>query len=231
MSWPGWCGILAIEVLRENPPEGVGADWVETFVAGHRKEEEAEHGQFSYLPLPSIGDEAGDGQVRRVMVVGPRGAGRYVGQLAGLIDGRQLLPESGESGPILRRIGADEVVRRYVEESAVWASVTPVVLPGRDDRKPAKTRKLMERALGQAGVDEACELEWSTEAYFRNALSAHSYDGQGRFAGYHRPEHLKVMTAIHVCLRFGRAVAGPVAIGSGRHCGLGVLAGIDSRRE
>jgi CRISPR-associated protein Csb2 len=222
---------LAIELLKHDPPDGVPADWLETFVAGHRKEEELQHGQFSYLPLPSIGREDIDAQVCRVMLAGPCGVDDHLRRLAELLDGQRLKPEGGGIGPILLRIEPDGVARQYLNESTAWASVTPVILPGRDDRRATKTHKLIEKALRQSGVDPPCEVEWSSLPFFRNALSAHKYDRQGRFAGYHRPDHLKPMTAIHVRLGFSRPVAGPLAIGSGRHCGLGVFAGVDWQPE
>jgi CRISPR-associated protein Csb2 len=55
-------------------------------------------------------------------------------------------------------------------------------------------------------------------------LTAHKYDRSGRLAGYVRPKHLEGLTAVHVRLTFECAVAGPLSVGAGRHCGLGVLA-------
>jgi hypothetical protein len=55
------------------------------------------------------------------------------------------------------------------------------------------------------------------------------YDGDKRPAGYIRPDHLLSQTAVHLKLSFndGLKVPGPLAIGAGRHCGFGLMAGID----
>ncbi len=102
--------------------------------------------------------------------------------------------------------------------------------PGHDDHKPEKTRKLIEKALQQSGIEQACEFEWSAFSYFPKALSAHKYDRQKRPTGYIRPSHLLNHTAVHLKLRFNNdvKVPGPLSIGSGRHCGLGLMAGIDA---
>ncbi len=67
------------------------------------------------------------------------------------VNGEQLQPEGGGEGPVLEHLGSDGVTRQYLGPSKVWASVTPIILPGHDDHKPAKTIKLIERALAQSG--------------------------------------------------------------------------------
>jgi CRISPR-associated protein Csb2 len=104
-----------------------------------------------------------------------------------------------------------------------------VILPGHDDHKPAKTRKLIEKALAQSGIEQPCDFEWSAFSRFPKSYSAHKYDTSGKPAGYIRPNHLLSQTAVHLTLRFknGIKVPGPLAIGAGRHCGLGIFAGYD----
>jgi len=104
-----------------------------------------------------------------------------------------------------------------------------VILPGHTDHKPDKTCKLIEAALRQSGIEQPCEFEWSPFSQFPKSLSAHKYDRDKRPAGYIRPDHLLNNTAVHLKLSFndGLNVPGPLSIGSGRHCGLGVMAGCD----
>jgi CRISPR-associated protein Csb2 len=120
----------------------------------------------------------------------------------------------------------DKVARFYTEPASVWHSFTPVILPGHDDHKPDKTRALIERALMQSGIEQACEFEWSPFSRFPNAYSAHKYGKDKQPQGYIRPDYLLSQTAIHLTLRFcdGLTVPGPMTIGSGRHCGLGLFA-------
>ena len=220
----------AIKAMKEYPPDGVGdaSAWVESFVAGHRPDGVENHDRFSYVPLPSIGYEHADAMVRRVMITAPFGCDAQLSHLADQLDGVRLEPEGGGEGPFVERRGVDKVARRYLDASRVWASVTPVILPGHDDRKPAKTIGLIERALRQSGIDEPCEFTWSALPNFPHCLTAHKYDRSGRLVGYVRPKHLEGLTAIHVRLTFECAVAGPLSVGAGRHCGLGVLATMPS---
>ena len=127
-------------------------------------------------------------------------------------------------------IKGDNVSGYYTEPAHTWHSFTPVILPGHDDHKPEKTRRLIEKALQQSGIDQPCEFEWSAFSQFPKSLSAHKYDHDGRLTGYIRPDHLLSQTAVHLTLRFrdNLKVPGPLAIGAGRHCGLGLFAAVES---
>jgi CRISPR-associated protein Csb2 len=223
---------LAIEVMRKSPPEGVDDDWVETCVAGHTRGGAVEHRQLSYMPMPSIGHKHADPSVRRVMIAAPMGDDRFLRDLALRLDGQQLKPTAEtkiDHSPTLVRVRGDNVAPFYIQRANAWASVTPVILPGHDDHKPDKTRKLIDKALSQSGIDQRCEFEWSAFSQFPKSLSSHKYDRNKRPTGYIRPDHLLTQTAVHLKLRFGDDIElpGPLAIGAGRHCGLGIFARMD----
>ncbi len=233
----GMVRYLAKEAMLASPPRGVGDDWVERYVVGHRDPKATEHRQLSYLPLPSVGHFHADHAVRRVMIVAPVGDDAWLEHLARRLAGSQLNAENGtefdEKGPpTLVRVYRDKVAACYTRSASAWASVTPVILPGHDDHKPKKTRKLIEAALAQSGIEQPCTFEWSAFSRFRKAHSAHKYGKDGRLQGYIRPDHLLTQTAVHLTLRFHDgsadmnpvAVPGPLAIGAGRHCGLGLFA-------
>jgi CRISPR-associated protein Csb2 len=223
---------LAKEAMTQFPPADVGADWVKAYVAGHGGPGEESHRRFSYVPLPSIGHRHVDPAVRRVMIVAPLGDDRHVEHLARRLNGATLQPEPGSNhvgeAPTLIRVKNDRVARYFLDASSTWASVTPVILSGHDDHKPAKTRALIEKALRHAGVDLPCDFEWSSFSRFPKSLSAHKYGKDERPAGYRRPKHLEGLTAVHLVLRFADSVAvpGPLTIGAGRHCGLGLMANL-----
>lgn len=224
---------LAIEAMNVSPPTGLGNDWVETYIAGHMPPGAQEHRQLSYLPLPSIGHVHTDPGVRRIMIVAPPGDDAWLDHVARHLAGQMLKPLRGDEfagrdPPLLVPVRQDNIARFYTRAANAWASVTPVILPGHDDRRPEKTRKLIEKALAQSGIEQACEFEWSAFSRFPKSLSAHKYDKQKKPVGYIRPDHLQTETAVHIMLRFNKdaRVPGPLAIGAGRHCGLGVLAPI-----
>ncbi|MGA7236616.1 MAG: type I-U CRISPR-associated protein Csb2 [Bryobacteraceae bacterium] len=206
---------------------GFADDLIATLIAGHPPAETESHEQFSYIPLPSIGHGHADAMIRRVMIAAPFGQDVALDQLAEQLDGVQLKPESGAPGPILDRVRSDGVVRRYLDAHRVWATVTPVILPGHDDHKPAKTFKLIERALAQSGIDESCEFTWGPLPNFKNCLTARKYDHNRRRTGYYRPAYLESLSAVHMRVAFREPFAGPLAIGAGRHCGFGVMAGLE----
>jgi CRISPR-associated protein Csb2 len=221
---------LAKQLMLQSPPTHVHENWVERYVVGHRDETTEDHRQFSYLPLPTIGHEYADQSVRRVMVAAPVGDDVWLEHLAHRLAGRQLKPENGDEfggqgSPTLVRVYRDKGARHYTGAANRWASVTPVMLPGHDDGKPAKTRKLIEAALAQSGIEQPCSYEWSASARFRNSLSAYKYDHNKR-ANFYLPSYLQRRSAIHLTLTFKGElkVPGPLVIGAGRHCGFGLMA-------
>jgi len=243
---------LAIEAMKKASPDGISDDWVETYVRGYARTSERddsmnncptnefssdrdEHHQFSYIPLLSIGDQHADQKVRRVMISAPPGDDRWLHHLARRLNGQQLKPTAQtklDHPPTLVRIYQDRVAHFYTKPANIWASVTPVILPGHDDHKPGKTRKLIEKALVQSGIKQRCEFEWSAFSQFPMSLSAHKYGRDQRPTGYIRPSHLLSQTAVHLKLRFsnGLEVPGPLAIGAGRHCGLGLFARLGAEK-
>lgn len=235
---------LAISAMTRNPPPSVKepATWIKRYVAGHRdaadKAVDLPHAQLSYVPLPSIGHHHTDPAVRRVMIVAPVGDDAILEHLSQQLDGLRLEPEGQQDLRVpvfLHRARHDNVGKFYTQPDepenygySRWASVTPVILPGHDDHKPEKTRKLIEKALVQSGIDQPCEFEWSAFSHFPKSYSAHKYDKSKRLIGYIRPDHLIDQTAVHLTLMFplGLKVPGPLTIGAGRHCGFGLMAGI-----
>jgi len=229
---------LAINAMERKPPLKVNdpTAWVERYVAGHRDAADnavdLPHAQLSYVPLPSIGHHHTDPAIRRVMIVAPVGDDAILEHLCQQIDGLRLKPEREEDlrCPVfLHQARNDNVTKFYTQPSTHWASVTPVILPGHDDHKPEKTRKLIEKALVQSGIDQPCTFEWSAFSYFPKSFSAHKYDKDRHPIGYSRPDHLRELTAVHLKLTFanGLKVPGPITIGAGRHCGFGLFAAID----
>lgn len=221
--------------------------WVETYIAGHNNEEGEEHCQLSYLPLPSVGHPHTDPGVRRVMIAAPVGDDAWLDHIARRLASQVLKPEPGKPDPFAGReppllvpvpqgLYRKGVLACYTDQSSVWHSFTPVILPGHDDQKADKTRKLIEKALAQSGIEQPCDFEWSAFSRFPKSFSAHKYDKEKRPQGYIRPSYLNSQTAVHLTLRFHDgsdkknpvAVPGPIVIGAGRHCGLGLFAAVKS---
>jgi CRISPR-associated protein Csb2 len=196
------------------------SDWIESYVCGHT--EKGKQGRrLSYVPLPSIGHEHSDGRIRRALLVLPVADSTtslsYLRRLAG--DG--LVSEDGATRAWLTTAEADRVQDRYVGESSVWMSVTPVVLHGRDRNggtfRPRKVERLLLQAFQDAGYspDLIEEFGYQQAPYWR---------GAGPARQVHTPRHLSPWPRYHVRVQFRREVRGPLLIGIGRHYGLGVFA-------
>ena len=243
---------VAITAMTKNAPRDLRGrarrEWLDSYVAGHPSRDTndagALHTQFSYVPLQSIGTSHTDPGVRRVMIIAPVGDDGWLDHLAAHLDGMLLEPDPKfpnvklPFGTRLERIAdnkRDGVRDTYLRPSSTWASVTPVILPGHDDRKPQKTETLIVKALQQSGIEQPCKFEWSPFSHFRQMLSAHKYrkdpndPSKKILINYIRPNHLRDQTAVHLVLSFdnGLEVPGPFTLGAGRHCGFGVMATID----
>lgn len=174
--------------------------------------------RFSYLPLPTITPHRVEA-IARVIVVASRGLEPQMGWLRTHLAGQELVWE-GEAMAVLDPLPAsDWVLRKYVDQSSRWSTVTPVVLPGHDDRSDAKGEKLLRKAFLQAGltaevVDEIEELDWRPVGFRPGLEHASRYALPDKV---HGPRY-------HVRVRFRSPIVGPLAVGSGRHRGLGVFA-------
>lgn len=103
--------------------------------------------------------------------------------------------------------------------STTWSTVTPVILPGHDDRSSTKAERLLLKAFLQSGmtaeqVDSIQELDWQ-----KAPLRA----GTQHAAKYLPPDGVRG-PMFHVRLRFAEPFSGPLLVGSGRHRGVGVFA-------
>lgn len=242
---------LAIQRMSAAPPSWHKSDaeqWLNGFVRGKAENPAGAHARLSYVPLPSIGPQHADAMIRNIMLIAPVGCERDLEYVATRIDGELLQPEPQRQcaweqhcrPPTFENVRLERftpprdrfIDTRYLGSSPVWETVTPIILDGHNDKKDAKTIKLIQLALERAGIETPCEFTWQSIPFLKNCLTAHKYDIDGRPTGYHRPQHLKDRTAVHVKLWFHDcteqkrpiAVPGPITLGAGRHCGFGLMA-------
>lgn len=222
--------LVCREEHRTDFEEQFGED-PEVYLAGHMNGGHPALPRFSYLPLPTIGHKHADGMIRRLLIAEPFGGdGTHAYWARYRLRNQTLLDHDGnERGVLLDvwRPGSRAMIARYVDESRVWTSVTPVILPGYDDFKrngsaqderPNKAERLFVKALTQAGLP----LEAISDVTLRKAPF---WPGAQHPREYHRPNYLKGYAAWHVHLVFRESISGPLAIGAGRHGGLGIFAG------
>ncbi|MFN3413870.1 MAG: type I-U CRISPR-associated protein Csb2 [Thermoanaerobaculum sp.] len=205
---------LAIKAAQQD-----GLPDAETFVAGHVQGAVETPPRFSYAPLPSIGHPHADGLLRRIVVAEPLGGDGSRAQWAQwALHNAVLTDEEGNQLGRLRVLEAlDGVVRCYWGPSRSWSSVTPVILPGFDDRKPTKALKLLREALGHAGIPEKAVVDARLQ-------KAPFWPSSSHPSRYFCPEYLRGLPRWHVQLVFSEPVLGPILVGAGRHVGLGLFA-------
>jgi CRISPR-associated protein Csb2 len=111
------------------------------------------------------------------------------------------------------------MTRLYVAPAKTWGSVTPVLLPGLDDRRSRKAVGLVLKALAQGGyTTPVAEVSVQAEPVFAGAAMSREYVVA---------EHLRHWPRVHVIVRFSDQMPGPLVVGAGRHSGLGVFAALE----
>jgi CRISPR-associated protein Csb2 len=206
--------------------QGRENEWVDSYVHGHRSTGEDTKPRFSYLPLPTI-EHRGEGGcvvggIRRVILAElVEASAGYPSWARQMLPGQFLIDEQSEERvAMLAPLNeSDWVLRQYTGSSDTWATITPVVLPGSDEGKFAKAEKLFFKALRHAGYssDALSELE------FRNVSF---WPGGDLALRFQRPDYLRKnsWSVHHMRLRWKQRIKGPLALGAGRHCGLGIFA-------
>ncbi len=189
-------------------------------IYGHTENTAEANLRMSYVPLPSIHQEYGDGRIRRVMIVGPRGAdGELVRQLKMKWKAASLRSEEKEECVMIPL--PDMMTELYTGQSTCWRSVTPIILHGHNELRSvisiSKTEKLLLRAFDMAGVP----LEIIKSLAFQPAPF---WMGTGSANRIRIPKHLEDYPRYHVEVRFRESLEGPLLAGIGRHCGLGLFA-------
>ena len=230
---------------------------VAEFVLGHGETRGNTHSpvegpRLVFIPLPSIewhGVERGRtvGSIRRVLVTvkGVFSPSDF-SALINALEGRELIDEKTQQ-PVafLRRQSTnDGSISGYFAESRDWVSVTPVILPGHDDRNnlrrklssgelspqekaaavlklEARIESLLRKSLRQSGVPDEIltnvKLQWRGTGFIRGVKLASEYAVSDQHRRFRR---------LHCRLTFENLVHGPLCIGGGRFLGLGLFAAV-----
>jgi CRISPR-associated protein Csb2 len=178
--------------------------------------------RFAYVPMPTIEPPPRNvvGGIRRVLIAEPLDSpGEHIGWLKQIMPSQVIIDNDGNEVAVLERIGNDAVVRRYVDRATTWITVTPVALPGSDEGKADKTDKLLEKMFRHAGysMNDVAELDFHRVPFLRGAEDVKCYQPK-------QPHYLANCTMYHMRIRWKHPMPGPIILGSGRFCGLGVFA-------
>jgi CRISPR-associated protein Csb2 len=218
-----------------------------------------------FIPLPSIewrGDGNRVGAIRRVLVTTTGDAFPLADfdALVRALEGRDLRDEYYKNTvAFLRRdrsaenYAAGGAVSRYFAEAATWTTVTPLVLPGHDDRRGNRKKlRTLDAAAGKIRPEQKYAILRRLDAYIEHLLrralrqsgipenladaAEIEWRGTGWLAGtglasdYFPPDHLRRFRRLHVRLTWRDPAGnplllrGPFCLGAGRHFGLGLFA-------
>jgi CRISPR-associated protein Csb2 len=176
------------------------------------------------------------------------------------LEGRELVDEKKQE-PVAflrRQSDSDRAIAGYLSESAIWTTVTPVVLPGHDDPRklrrrlrdgapllsaPEKERivrtldarieRLLRKALLDAGVPAPlvgdAVLQWRDTGFISGADLASNYSVPDQCRRFRRL-HVKVLWRERTSngALQPKKLKGPFCIGSGRFSGLGLFIPVEA---
>ena len=192
------------------------------------------------VPVPSVGTEHTDPSIRRIMVEVPADCPIRLDDLKWAFAGLPACdPRTGESwnGRLVSTEDA-RMARRFSEPARVFRSITPVALSRAARRRigPAGSKTAGERdreerhaaggvvqALRHAGIRVGpTDVRVQREPFQRRGVRAELFADGSRF-----PKH----ALWHVRIELRETVSGPVVIGDGRFCGLGLMEPVASRSD
>lgn len=204
---------------------------------------------LAVLPLPSVLGPYPDGRVRRIALADFGGGDgpnrRAIVELAQvLLHGRELRDNGCGTGVVLDTEPDGQWLRAITKRSRTWATVTPLVQAAKEltgaewkrlvearrkaEQEPAKAAarelhlrkrrlELVERSVQQAIVGRDASIV-SIELTSGGPIAGVHVAAQYRASGY-----LGETPKLHLRVTFDRPVAGPIAVGRGRHVGFGLL--------
>jgi CRISPR-associated protein Csb2 len=204
---------------------------------------------LAVLPLPSVLGPYPDGRVRRVALA-DLGSGedpnrRAILELAQvLLHGRELRDDGRGTGVVLDTEPDGQWLQSITTPSRTWATVTPMVQAARELTSSEWRRLLGARRNAEQDPSTVARLEARLRARrleliersIRQAIAGQGprivsveFASGGPIAGVHvaaqyrTKGYLSETPKLHVHVTFDRPVAGPLAVGRGRHVGFGVL--------
>jgi CRISPR-associated protein Csb2 len=221
-------------LAKEMRPFGWSDEQINVFVHGktpdgrHPAGGKSSPDRFMYLPLPTLNHALRRVEsIRRVLIAAPPHCGDQIAWLRRAASGAELVDDHGGTAALLMILPrSDWVLRRYVEPSMNWATVTPVILPIHDGYDADTAARWLHTAFEQAGY--APELLSLTELDWRRVGFHAGVDLASR---YLPPKNLENKPRFHVRVQFPHPIPGPLVVGSGRFRGFGLFATLDDQDQ
>lgn len=238
-----------IKAVMSGYEATVGRDSIPPWVSGHEADRSpTKDPHLAAVPLAFAGFEHADGGLMGLALAPPAGRDDLMSDVnfrKALLNTTQA---SEDGGRIVRltfgREGALDLAlsletelasldpRRYTRAGRRWATMTPLVLD-RHLKSGSGTEQQIEMELL---VGDACERSLGVRpgrvvadkhSAVRGVPSAYPSGNSPPWVGWRVPEALRSRRLIHAVLEFDEPVAGPILIGAGRFCGLGLCLPLD----
>lgn len=190
------------------------------------------------IAIPSIGMDYADRAIRRILIEVPAACPLRSDDVRWAFSGAELFDPDTVRDVLLSPSADDDMLRHYGvgAKARVFRSVTPVVLPEEAKRRRIEpTRKLAEARRGIERVVEISGARAAAVQALRHAsarapvesirLQREPFEGAGsRVEPFAEGTRFVKERLWHVEIAFGAPVEGPLLIGDGRFCGLGLMA-------
>jgi CRISPR-associated protein Csb2 len=220
----------AVERLRPHHQQ-----YVERVITGRTAENADKALRVRIVPLPSIGHEQTNQDIRRVLVEVPpncpipaadinwafAGLTVEVDNETGEITGPVLIPAT-ESKNMLDHYGIYEDGKG---QARIWRTVTPAALPvvRPQGKRNGEARAIIEAEAAHAALQALRHAGFERLTTVRR-IQREPFDAKGECAGaFAHGERFAADRLYHLEIEFGQPVPGPVLIGDGRYFGLGLL--------
>lgn len=242
-----------IKTLMSGYEATAGGDAIPAWVSGH--EADGTPGRDAHLaavPLAFTGFEHADGSLLGLALVPPRGRGdllsdagfrEAIRHLTTVVDGDHkrwvLSLKLGPHGTLdLALVLETELKsvdpRRYTRAARLWATVTPLVLDrhlkaGSGAAIQAEMETLVADACERSAGVRPARVVANKHAAVSGVPSAYPSGKAPPWTGWRLPEHLGTRRLVHAVIAFDEPVPGPLLIGAGRFCGLGLCLPLDRK--
>jgi CRISPR-associated protein Csb2 len=234
---------IAAKTLRDALMSGYGEvgltvpEWVSGHDADGAPTREA---HLAVVPLSFAGFAHADGSLLGFALVPPADRGNLLADAGVVAALRSLTTGDGNQRGLWLRLGRETALRlrltaetdmaslnpaRYCDSADTWASVTPIVLDrhvkGTPDERAQQAITLVEEACLRIGLPRPT-VRLSKHAALRGAVSAAPSGRAPSWTRWRLPPHVAGRGLTHAILQFPHPVPGPVLLGAGRFCGLGL---------
>ena len=248
-----------IKTLMSGYEATAGQSAIPSWVSGHDPDGAPTRGHhLAAVPLANAGFEHSDGALMGFALVPPKGRGDLlsVPELRRALAAKLEPTASDAKDGSRRRLrvwdprlpGMDLALaltlettkrsldpHRYTWSSHRWATVTPMVLDrhlkgGSAAEFQTEMEALVAAACGRCVGVQPARVVVDKHSAARGAPSAYPSGKAPPWTGWRVPETLASRRLVHAVIEFDEAVAGPLLIGAGRFCGLGLCLPVDAGR-